>query len=126
MSSALCSLQRSVYGVLLENSTRPDWITHGILDNSAIDSFSLKLPSELTGKQLVLKSLACDGHYFYLFTSNGLFKIGTGFGGTVKGEITLWKSDFYPNDNGILVYSGVCTQFILPFFLITSQRIYFK
>lgn len=107
MSSVLCSLQRSVYGVLLEKNIRPDWITHGVPDNSAIDSFYFKLPNELNGAHIIVKSLACDGHYFYLFSSKGLFKIGSGFGGTIKGDIILWKPDFYPNDNGVLVHCGV-------------------
>ncbi|XP_018571542.1 E3 ubiquitin-protein ligase MYCBP2-like [Anoplophora glabripennis] len=106
MSTVLCSLQRSVYGVLLEKNIRPDWITHGVLDNSVIDSFCLKLPNELSGKQIIMKALACDGCYFYLFSSKGLFKIGSGFGGTIKGHIMLWKPDFYPNDNGVLVHCG--------------------
>ncbi|KAJ8916890.1 hypothetical protein NQ315_013358 [Exocentrus adspersus] len=106
MPSILCSLQRSVYAVLLEKCTKPEWITHGVTSNSKIDSFCIKLPSELIGVPLIVKSLCCDGQYFYLFTSKGLLKIGCGFGGTEKGTIMLWKADFYPNDNGVLLYCG--------------------
>ncbi|KAL1517024.1 hypothetical protein ABEB36_000844 [Hypothenemus hampei] len=104
MPAVLCSLQRSIYGVLLGKILRPDWLTHGVPLTSKIDTYSLKLPSELENVPLISKSLAFDGQYLYLFTTKGLFKIGSGYGGTVKGLIALWKPDFYPNDHGSLVF----------------------
>ncbi|KAJ8932268.1 hypothetical protein NQ318_009222, partial [Aromia moschata] len=104
MPAVLSSLQRSVHGVLLGKCLRPDWMTHGVPSNSVIDQFSVKLPSELLNVQLSLKSLASDGQFLYLFTSKGLLKIGTGYGGTLKGHVVIWKPDFYPNDNGSLVF----------------------
>ncbi|KAJ8937054.1 hypothetical protein NQ314_012048 [Rhamnusium bicolor] len=104
MPAVLSSLQRSVHGVLLGKVVRPDWITHGVPTNSKIDSFSVKIPNELHNVQLKPKSLACDGQYLYLFTSKGLLKIGSGYGGTLKSHVIMWKPDFYPNDNGSLVF----------------------
>ncbi|KAL3283879.1 hypothetical protein HHI36_018048 [Cryptolaemus montrouzieri] len=104
MPGVLSALQRSVHGVLLGKLQRPDWITHGIPSSSKSDSFFLHTMNEIKNMQLIPKSLAIDGLYLYLFTSKGLFKIGSGYGGTLKGHIYLWKPDFYPNDNGSLVY----------------------
>ncbi|KAJ8975749.1 hypothetical protein NQ317_015371, partial [Molorchus minor] len=104
MPLVLSSLQRSVHGVLLGKIIRPDWITHGVPSNSIIDHFVVRLPAEIHNVQLKLKSLACDGQYLYLFTSKGLLKIGSGYGGTLKGHIVMWKPDFYPNDSGNLVF----------------------
>ncbi|CAH0546546.1 unnamed protein product [Brassicogethes aeneus] len=104
MPTVLSALQRSVHGVLLGKTQRPDWITHGIPVNTKLDSFQVRLPQELQTYSLVLNSLACDGQYLYLFTSKGLFKIGSGYGSTLKGHIYVWKPDFYPNDNGTLVF----------------------
>lgn len=93
-----------MHGVLLGKTVRPDWITHGIPVNTKLDSFQVRMPTELQTSSLILKSLACDGQFLYLFTSKGLFKIGSGYGGTLKGHISIWKPDFYPNDNGTLVF----------------------
>ena len=32
-------------------------------------------------------SVACDGSHIYLLTANGIYKIGTGFGGTTSGRV---------------------------------------
>lgn len=107
MPAVLSSLQKSVHGVLLGKTVRPDWITHGVPNAAKINSFHIKFPSELINTQLKVKSLAYDGQYLYLFTTRGLLKVGSGYGGTIKGHIILWKSDFYPNENGSLVFCNV-------------------
>ncbi|CAH1132864.1 unnamed protein product [Ceutorhynchus assimilis] len=104
MPAVLSSLQRSIHGVLLGKMIRPDWLTHGVPISSKIDLFHVKVPADLQNVTLILKSLAFDGQYLYLFTSKGLLKIGSGYGGTVKGHVSMWKQDFYPNDNGSLVF----------------------
>nr|CAH7734761.1 unnamed protein product [Callosobruchus chinensis] len=104
MPAVLSALQRSVHGVLLGKVVRPDWITHGVPATSKIESFHLNLPHDLQNVNLKVKALACDGQYLYLFTSKGLLKVGSGYGGTVKGHVVIWKQDFYPNDSGSLVY----------------------
>ncbi|CAG9818957.1 unnamed protein product [Phaedon cochleariae] len=104
MPAVLSCLQKSIHSVLLGKLIRPDWTTHGVPNSAKIDSFSVKLPAELQNVQLKMKSLACDGQFLYLFTSNGLFKIGSGYGGTIKGHLVMWKPDFYPSDDGSLVF----------------------
>lgn len=107
MPAVLVSLQRSVHGVLLGKVARPDWLSHGVPYNSKIESFFVRMPLEIQNTVVALKSLASDGQYLYLFTARGLFKIGSGYGGTVKGHVYIWKPDFYPNDKGTLVFCGV-------------------
>lgn len=107
MPAVLASLQRSVHGILLGKITRPDWLSHGVPHTSKIGSFQIRMPSDIQGTSLSLKSLASDGQYLYLFTSRGLFKIGSGYGGTLKGHVYIWKPDFYPSDKGTLIFCGV-------------------
>lgn len=107
MPMVLTSLQRSVHGVLLGKVVRPEWITHGVPHKSLIETFQIRMPVEIQNIVLTVKSLTCDGQYLYLFTSKGLFKIGSGYGGTLKGHVYIWKPDFYPNDKGFLLYSSV-------------------
>lgn len=107
MSAVLISLQRSVQGVLLGRLSRPDWFTHGVPENSKIQSFQIRITIDVQTTPLVVRSMASDGEFLYLYTSRGLFKIGSGYGGTVKGHPYVWKPDFYPNDKGTLVYSLV-------------------
>ncbi|XP_056648043.1 E3 ubiquitin-protein ligase MYCBP2 isoform X1 [Diorhabda sublineata] len=104
MPAVLSALQKSVHGVLLGKTIRPDWITHGVSNAAKINCFHIKFPTELNTNLLKVKSLAYDGQYLYLFTSKGLFKVGSGYGGTLKGYVVLWKPDFYPNENGSLVF----------------------
>ncbi|XP_025833228.1 E3 ubiquitin-protein ligase MYCBP2-like, partial [Agrilus planipennis] len=106
MPAVLTSLQRSIQSVLLGKVARPDWLTCGVPNNSKIDSFIAAIPSEVHSSPLALKSLASDGQYLYLFTNKGLFKIGSGYGGTIKGHVYFYKPDFYPNDKGTLVFCG--------------------
>ncbi|XP_060534839.1 E3 ubiquitin-protein ligase MYCBP2 isoform X2 [Cylas formicarius] len=104
MPAVLSSLQRSVHGILLGKMLRPDWLTHGVPKTSQIDSFQVKMPNDLINTHLGVKALAFDSQYLYLFSSRGLLKIGSGYGSTIKGHVSFWKPDFYPNDNGSLVY----------------------
>lgn len=111
MPSVLSTLQRSVHGILLGKVTRPDWLTHGVPATSLTDSFRIKLPNEFSNVSVKLKSLATNGEFLYLFTTKGLLKVGSGYGGTIKGHVALWKPEFYPNDNGNLVFCAVSTSF---------------
>lgn len=107
MSAVLSTLQRSVHGILLGKVIRPDWLTHGVPVMALVDSFHIKLPNEFSNDSVKLKSLASNGQYLYIYTSKGLLKVGTGYGGTVKGHVAVWKPEFYPNDNGNLVFCNV-------------------
>ena len=44
-------------------------------------------------------SIASDGPHVYLQTDQGLYKIGSGYGGTVKGRIYLHRPDFEPRND---------------------------
>lgn len=48
------------------------------------------------------KSLASDGSYLYIHSNRGLFKMGSGYGGTIKAHIYAHKPDFFPNKTGWL------------------------
>jgi len=115
MPAVLSSLQRSIHSVLLGKMVRPDWLTHGVPAHSKIDSFHVKIPGEFgnNAQSIVAKSLAFDGQFLYLFTSKGLLKVGSGFGGTLKGHVTVWKPDFYPNEHGCLVFFSVWWFYVL-------------
>ncbi|KAJ9574765.1 hypothetical protein L9F63_008079, partial [Diploptera punctata] len=102
MPAVLTALQRSVHGVLLGKVVRPDWITHGVPKNSRIDSFRVKMSTEMHNASVRAKSLASDGQFLYLYTSKGLLKVGSGYGGTIKGHIYLHKADFHVDEKGWL------------------------
>lgn len=104
MPPVLSSLQKSIHSVILGKDQRPTWINNGVPHNSKLETFLVRMPAELQTSVLSVKSLASDGQYLYLFTFRGLFKIGSGYGGTVKGHVYIWKPDFYPNDRGSLLY----------------------
>lgn len=122
MPAVLSTLQRSVHGILLGKVIRPDWLTHGVPVTSLIDSFRIKLPNEFCNGSVKVKSLATNGQYLYLYTSKGLLKVGSGYGGTVKGHVAAWKPEFYPNDSGNLVFCNASSIHIihLPFLFIKN------
>lgn len=51
--------------------------------------------------------MSCDGHYLYIHSRSGLYKIGSGFGGTNKGHVYLHRPDFYPCQTGWLGFAHV-------------------
>ncbi|XP_077518796.1 MYC binding protein highwire isoform X2 [Amblyomma americanum] len=90
MPSILVALQKSVQAVLLGKVQRPSWLTHGIPRAAHCGTFSLHLPKSSHFAKHVLQSqctIASDGKFLYLFRQGVLYKLGTGFGGTVKGEL---------------------------------------
>jgi hypothetical protein len=52
-------------------------------------------------------ALASDGQYLYLFDNGALYKLGSGYGGTIKGHLYAQKSDFSILSRGWLGYAGV-------------------
>ena len=62
---------------------------------------------DMHNASLNAKSLASDGQFLYLYTSKGLLKIGSGYGGTIKGHVYLHKADFHVDDRGWLGYANV-------------------
>ncbi|XP_011315230.1 E3 ubiquitin-protein ligase MYCBP2 isoform X2 [Fopius arisanus] len=106
MPCVLTSLQRSVEAVLLGKLTRPDWITCGVPKTSRIYTFKVTLPSDMGNVTLNGRSFVSDGKYLYLHTNCGLLKIGSGYGGTVGGQLYGHKPDFYPSEIGWLGYAN--------------------
>ena len=53
----------------------------GVPSNSVLDLFSVKFRS---GRPELVHSLASDGAHVYMQTSQGLFKVGSGYAGTIK------------------------------------------
>ncbi|XP_034942184.1 E3 ubiquitin-protein ligase MYCBP2-like [Chelonus insularis] len=106
MPAVLASLQRSVEAVLLGKVSRPDWMTYGIPKSSKIYKFTLGLPSEIHNVILNGKSFVSDGKFLYLHTNRGLLKIGSGYGGTIGGQLYGHKPDFFPTEVGWLGYAS--------------------
>lgn len=57
----------------------------------------------------VESTMTCDGHYLYLHNAHGLYKVGSGFGGTIKGHVYIHRPDFYPRQRGWLGFAHVST-----------------
>lgn len=52
--------------------------------------------------------MSSDGKYLYIHTSSGLFKIGSGYGGTLRGHVYAHNMDYFPEKTGWLGYANVC------------------
>ncbi|XP_041356631.1 E3 ubiquitin-protein ligase MYCBP2-like isoform X3 [Gigantopelta aegis] len=89
----LSLLQKSVYAVLLGKSQLPDWINCGVKSKSCVLMFDIESFQEYSST-MEESAVASDGRYLYLLNKKGLFKVGSGFGGTVKGHIYNHKDDF--------------------------------
>ena len=78
----LTSLQRSVHAVLLGKTQPPDWLTRGIPEKAKVDSTVIEELGIVT--EAGRSTVASDGKFLYVHNSQGLHKIGTGFGNTMK------------------------------------------
>ena len=45
------------------------------------------------------RGVASDGKYLYVLSSQGLMKVGSGYGGTVKGVVYKLKPDFLTEES---------------------------
>ncbi len=66
----------------------------------------VNLNSYAADDQVTMSSVACDGPYLYLQASQGLFKVGTGFGGTASGQIYANKRRT-PDNEGEFLFINV-------------------
>ncbi|XP_013162054.1 PREDICTED: E3 ubiquitin-protein ligase MYCBP2 isoform X3 [Papilio xuthus] len=96
----LTILQRSVQSVILGESSRNQWINFGVPHQSLAYGFPVDLPCMMTTGpgELIVRSLASDGCYLYVYSSKGLIKIGTGYGSSLKQHIYKFKYDFFQGD----------------------------
>ena len=91
MPPILVSLQRSVISVMLGKLDHPSFMSQGLMTSSLLDTFEVKFRKQPE----VVHSLTSDGSYLYFQTSEGLFKVGSGYGGTIKGHVYCYNKDFY-------------------------------
>lgn len=54
-------------------------------------------------------SIASNGKYMYILMGRSLFKIGTGFNGTLKGYVYAVNQEFCKEKNGWIGFCGVCS-----------------
>ncbi|XP_069061346.1 E3 ubiquitin-protein ligase MYCBP2 isoform X10 [Pleurodeles waltl] len=80
----LNSLQRSVQAVLVGKIQIQDWFSNGIKKAALMQKWALKDIPVDEDDQCLLQS---DGFFLYLLCKDGLYKIGSGYSGTVKGHI---------------------------------------
>uniref|UniRef100_A0A8D0G2L9 E3 ubiquitin-protein ligase MYCBP2 n=1 Tax=Sphenodon punctatus TaxID=8508 RepID=A0A8D0G2L9_SPHPU len=84
VSTILNSLQRSVQAVLVGKIQIQDWFSNGIKKAALMHKWPLKEISVDEDDQCLLQS---DGFFLYLLCEDGLYKIGSGYSGTVRGHI---------------------------------------
>ncbi len=95
MPAILVSLQRSITSVMLAKTEHPDLMGHGVAATSNLDTFGIAFgggPSPVSPTKV--HGLASDGAFLYLLTDRGLFKVGSGYGGTIKGYVYRHREDF--------------------------------
>ncbi|XP_039221607.1 E3 ubiquitin-protein ligase MYCBP2 isoform X13 [Crotalus tigris] len=80
----LNSLQRSVQAVLVGKIQIQDWFSSGIKKATLMHKWALKDISVDEDDPTLLQS---DGYFLYLLCKDGLYKIGSGYSGTVRGHI---------------------------------------
>ena len=102
MPAILVNLQRSVISVMLGKTEHPDEMSQGIPINSNLDTFPVNFQPDIPKENY---SIASDGVYIYLQSSHGLYKIGTGHSGTVKGRVYQQQQNF-DTEPGWLGFAG--------------------
>ncbi|XP_065222944.1 E3 ubiquitin-protein ligase MYCBP2 isoform X3 [Planococcus citri] len=113
LPNAVIELQKSVQSVITGKLKHPNWFTHGVLKSSCISSFLLLFTADDSKLSLKIKNLACDGYYLYIYTSYGLYKIGTGYNGTIPRNVYAHNPAFFGQDNGWIFYMKNSLYFML-------------
>ncbi|XP_060681898.1 E3 ubiquitin-protein ligase MYCBP2 isoform X7 [Hemiscyllium ocellatum] len=80
----LNALQRSVQAVLVGKVQIQDWFTNGIKKVALMHKWILK---EIFTDEDDWCLLQSDGSFLYLLAKDGLYKIGSGYSGTVRGHV---------------------------------------
>lgn len=78
---------------------------------------------DIHGTIFEVRSVASDGRFLYLYTSKGLLKIGSGYGGTVKGHIYMLKVDLIADSQGWLGFANVRIFIFNKIFVILNKLI---
>ncbi|XP_059170813.1 E3 ubiquitin-protein ligase MYCBP2-like isoform X4 [Physella acuta] len=101
----LASLQKSVQAILLGKAQLPDWFNNGV--KTKCQSQIFKLANAKVGECLVENSaIASDGRFLYILNKYGLYKVGSGYGGTIKGKLESQKRDFPVHKNTFLAFAA--------------------
>eukprot|EP00062_Callorhinchus_milii_P006572 gi/632947251/ref/XP_007888958.1/ PREDICTED: E3 ubiquitin-protein ligase MYCBP2 isoform X6 [Callorhinchus milii] len=80
----LNALQRSVQAVLVGKIQIQDWFSNGIKKAALMHKWILKDVFTEEEDQCLLQ---CDGSFLYLLAKDGLYRIGSGYSGTVRGHV---------------------------------------
>uniref|UniRef100_A0A8B9J812 E3 ubiquitin-protein ligase MYCBP2 n=1 Tax=Astyanax mexicanus TaxID=7994 RepID=A0A8B9J812_ASTMX len=80
----LNALQRSVQAVLVGKIQIQDWFGNGIKRAALMNKWVLKEVSIDDDERCLLQT---DGSFLYLLCKDGLYKIGSGYSGTVRGHV---------------------------------------
>ncbi|KAJ8404609.1 hypothetical protein AAFF_G00334720 [Aldrovandia affinis] len=80
----LNALQRSVQAVLVGKIQIQDWFGNGIKRAALMNKWVLK---EVTIDEDERCLLQADGSFLYLLCKDGLYKVGSGYSGTVRGHV---------------------------------------
>nr|XP_054754619.1 LOW QUALITY PROTEIN: E3 ubiquitin-protein ligase MYCBP2-like [Lytechinus pictus] len=103
--SIIVALQRSVHALLVGKTLFPDWLTLGVPNQSLIDTWSIPGLSLEASNATGYSAIASDGRYLYIHGDKGLRKIGSGYSGTIRGELYTCNESFYPGERGWLGFS---------------------
>lgn len=104
------TLQRSICSVALGKPSRPDFFHNGIQKTALVEEFSVRtqIPEQVIYH--LQPSIASNGRYLYILFGKCLFKMGTGFNGTLKGYIYGVNTEFCKEKNGWIGFCGVCLE----------------
>ncbi|XP_035248710.1 E3 ubiquitin-protein ligase MYCBP2 isoform X4 [Anguilla anguilla] len=80
----LTGLQRSVQAVLVGKVQIQDWLGSGIKRAALMNKWTLK---EVPVGEDERCQLQTDGSFLYLLCKDGLYKVGSGYSGTVRGHV---------------------------------------
>ncbi|XP_035377124.1 E3 ubiquitin-protein ligase MYCBP2 isoform X3 [Electrophorus electricus] len=80
----LNALQRSVQAVLVGKIQIQDWFGNGIKRAALMNKWLLKEVNTDTDERCLLQT---DGSFLYLLCKDGLYKVGSGYSGTVRGHV---------------------------------------
>ena len=111
LPAILASLQRSVHSILIRRTVHPDFMSHGVPVSCLVDTFPVAWTEGASREVSRCYSMASDGHHLYLHTSAGLYKVGSGFSGTMRGHVYRHRPDFYPLQPGWLGFAGSCLYY---------------
>ena len=72
----------------------PTWITHGFPKSSACDSFRIRdfsKSKKVKSVDVMNSSITFDGKYLFILSGNVIYKVGSGYSGTIRGQVVLTK-----------------------------------